>query len=206
VTAWKQTYTGGVFLLDDPQPEQVRLADVAHSLALTCRFGGHCREFYSVAQHSVLMARASVGTPELALAVLLHDAAEAYTGDLVAPVKRRFETEAWRSFEDRIDWAVGSALGGPPYDWVSTVRSNHVKDLDRRMLAAEARLLMVWPPPWKWGIEGVESLVSEIAPWGPELAEREFVGEYARLTASANLRDRAAEARRILRDLGGGAP
>ena len=53
---WIQVYTGGQFWPLDPRPEEIHIEDIAHALALTCRFTGHCREFYSVAQHSLLVS------------------------------------------------------------------------------------------------------------------------------------------------------
>ena len=52
---WMQTYSGFQFWPLDPRPEEIHVIDIAHSLANQCRYAGHCREFYSVAQHSVLL-------------------------------------------------------------------------------------------------------------------------------------------------------
>jgi len=191
MTAWKQTYTGGIFLLDAPGPEQVRLADVAHALSLICRFGGHCRRFYSVAEHSVRMVRGCKDvSPLVRMGVLLHDAAEAYTGDVVAPIKLRFAAGGaggdFAQYEDQVDAAIHAALGHFVHTY-SHAHSPATKDLDRRMLRAEAEHLMVWPPPWEWELRGVEPLLDERAwaadpgGWTPERAEEAFLAEYARL-------------------------
>jgi hypothetical protein len=96
-----QTFSGIAFDLDPPNPDSVRLIDIAHGLAHQCRFAGQCAKFYSIAQHSVLVSRivakaiaampADRLTPaekaSCALSALLHDAGEAYTCDVPNPVK-----------------------------------------------------------------------------------------------------------------------
>ncbi len=52
---WLATYTGRKWFLLDPHPDDVAIEDIAHGLSMVCRFGGHCRHFYSVAQHSLLV-------------------------------------------------------------------------------------------------------------------------------------------------------
>ena len=107
IERWFQTFTGKLVDAEHPTPDMVDIQDIAHALSMTCRYGGHCREFYSVAEHSVhveelgfkllipeLQLRHSQSTDiikelaELRLAFLLHDAAEAYTGDIISPVKK----------------------------------------------------------------------------------------------------------------------
>src|SRR5689334_10911717 len=77
------TFSGEPFWPLDPQPEDIRIVDIAHALSLQCRFNGHTKFHYSVAQHSLIM---SFNVPlQFALEALLHDAAEAYIGDLIRP-------------------------------------------------------------------------------------------------------------------------
>ena len=86
VEPWIQTFTGQKFWLDSPQSESIHIEDIAHSLSMQCRYAGHSKFFYSVAQHSYL---ATFLCPySLRLAVLLHDAAEAYLGDVTKPLKQ----------------------------------------------------------------------------------------------------------------------
>jgi hypothetical protein len=101
---WFQTYTGKMIDVVDPAPSMVSVEDIAHALSMTCRFGGHCRDFYSVGEHSLLVERlggrslrpsnedqSAISAAYLLktrLAFLLHDAAEAYLGDIVTPIKR----------------------------------------------------------------------------------------------------------------------
>src|SRR3712207_997946 len=77
--------------LDNPRPEDIRIEDVAGGLSKVCRFGAQAREYYSVAQHALLVQRLLVeaGRPELALVALHHDSHEAYLCDIPTPLKRK---------------------------------------------------------------------------------------------------------------------
>src|SRR5438128_12538670 len=81
---WMQTYTGRAFYPLDPRLDDICIEDIAHALSMLCRYGGQCQEFYSVAEHSVLMSYAV--NPQHALWALLHDATESYMGDLIRPL------------------------------------------------------------------------------------------------------------------------
>src|ERR1017187_6756440 len=110
-----QTYTGKVFDFDDPQPEQIDILDIAHALSNLCRFGGHTRWHYSVAQHSIYVSRlCGLGAlapvwPMDALYGLLHDAAEAYCVDVPRPIKN--ELTGYTEIEGRVHAAVYAKLG-----------------------------------------------------------------------------------------------
>lgn len=82
------TYSGKSIDLDSPNPDLIDIDDIAHQLSLINRFNGATKEPYSVAQHSVIVS--NIVKPEFALLGLLHDAAEAYIGDIVGPVKKLF--------------------------------------------------------------------------------------------------------------------
>lgn len=142
---WCQTYTGVAFYPLDPRPQDVNPLDIAHHLALQCRFGGACRVFYSVAEHSLRVA--AIVPPEDALAGLLHDAAEAYAQDLVRPVKQALPQ--YRDIERRIAVVLSERF---QVDLVNLPES--VKRADEVMLATEKRDLMsqaarewAWLPP-----------------------------------------------------------
>lgn len=81
-----RTFTGKVFDLKILDPESICIEDIAHALAYTPRFGGHLPLPYSVAQHSVHVMEQC--KPDLQLAALLHDASEAYIGDMPSPFKK----------------------------------------------------------------------------------------------------------------------
>lgn len=142
VLYWLQTYTGKKIDLINPTREMVDIEDIAHALSMICRFNGHCRDFYSVAEHSVMveamgsqlwMKRESerhagkLHVPpkptseflQQSLALLLHDAAEAYIGDLTTPLKRG------------LDSIGGDVVFPPPGEKLSKLA-----ELERRWLAA----------------------------------------------------------------------
>jgi hypothetical protein len=99
-TDWIQTFTGKQFFPLEPDIELIDLMDIAHALSLQCRFAGHCRHFYSVGQHSLIVA--SLAPPEYILEALLHDAAEAYLGDISRPVKAFMRDYRFAEFRLRL--------------------------------------------------------------------------------------------------------
>ena len=101
---WMETVSGRKFHPFDPRPEDLDIEEIAHALSLVCRFGGQVNDFYSVAQHSVLVSQ--VCDPEDALAGLLHDAAEAYIGDMIRPLK----WSGWFPNYDRVEKMIMAAV------------------------------------------------------------------------------------------------
>jgi hypothetical protein len=155
---WIQTYSGLPYWPYDPRPEDVRIEDIAHALSMLCRFTGHCSRFYSVAEHSVNVARL-VPAP-LAKMALLHDATEAYLNDLSKPLKRgldeyqRLEQINWPC----IAWHFGLQTYMPP----------EIHAADRAMFYAERNVLM---KPYAPG------LIDASIPRQPEIpADIEIVG------------------------------
>lgn len=133
---WFQTYPSRKrFYILDPRPEDVDIKDIAHSLAMKCRYGGHCAYFYTVAEHSVLVSH--VVPAHLALAALLHDAAEAYTGDIMRPIKESIGPE-WRVVEAQLDAVICEVFG------VDSLSDPLIKEYDSRMLTDE-RLVLQHP-------------------------------------------------------------
>ncbi len=95
-----QLYSGKAFYPNDPRPEEIDIQDIAHSLANQCRYNGHTKRFYSVAEHSVLVAemvaQETLDTNVIRQA-LMHDAPEAYVGDIIRPLK--LQLTEWEAFE-----------------------------------------------------------------------------------------------------------
>ena len=168
---WMQTYTGRAFFPLEPRAEDIDPLDIAHALSLICRYGGHVRRFYSVAEHCVLMSHAVA--PENALWALLHDATETYVGDMVRPLKHSMPE--YRAAEDRIMWAICDRFR---LDYACPVE---VKAADTRILRDERDALM-GPSPRPWvSIENVPALGVTITGWLPEEAERRYLARLAEL-------------------------
>ena len=168
---WIQTFTGRAFWPLAPQPEEVVIEDVAHALAHLCRYTGHTRTFFSVAQHSVLASHAVPAAD--ALWALLHDASEAYLADVARPVKA-FLPE-YRVAEERLELCIARRFGLP---WPMPAS---VREADRRLLATERRDLMTRPPaPWL-ATERVDPYPEVIAPWTPRVAEVQFLARFKEL-------------------------
>jgi 5'-deoxynucleotidase YfbR-like HD superfamily hydrolase len=166
------TYSGRSINLLDPQPELIDLKDIAHALAYLCRFNGHTRSFYSVADHSIRVAE-QLPAP-LRLAGLLHDATEAYLGDVIQPLKGLLpgytvlEESMWQAIAKRFDLPLMLPAA--------------VKFADRVLLATERRDLIVRSSCWDV-CDGIEPLVDTIHPLTPEEAEDIFLRLFDRYTS-----------------------
>lgn len=178
-----QTYTGVLFDPLAPDPAAIDVEDVAHALAHHCRFGGHARVYYSVGQHSCVVAdavEATGATAEERLWALLHDATEAYLVDLPHPLKHRSALGVpFRDAEALVQAAVCERFGLP------VEPPPIVKRVDRAALAAERAALMrptadaAWPE-----LDGIVPLAVAIEPWPPERAKTEFLERFCRLEAA----------------------
>jgi uncharacterized protein len=163
-----------------PDPTQIDIGDIAQALANQCRFGGHSRRFYSVAQHSTIVSEAceqrGVSAAQ-ALAALLHDAGEAYLVDLPHPLKHRSELgPPYREAEKLLEEAIRVRFDLVP-------QPAEMKPIDRSLLATERRTFASMNDPWP-ELEGFEPLEVEIDPWDPERARAEFLKRFERLDAA----------------------
>lgn len=132
-----RTFTGKQFFWNTVETNTYDIVDIAHALSMNCRWTGHVKEFYSVAQHCIL---ASYEVPlEHAMSALLHDASEAYIHDTPSPLKWYLKDKGFTEFaalEKRVDMAIQKAFH-LPYP-----RDPCVKEVDLRLLATEHRDLM----------------------------------------------------------------
>lgn len=130
-------YSGGYLDLANPKPDQFELIDIAKGLSNICRFGGQIGEFYSVAQHCVSchdVAERDGCSPEQCLAVLMHDAAEAFVGDMVKPLKELIT--GFVRVEDRIQDCIAAKFG---IDFAA--HKDVIREIDHAVLIAERRML-----------------------------------------------------------------
>tara|TARA_R110002020_G_scaffold66563_12_gene174987 strand:- start:1164 stop:1697 length:534 start_codon:yes stop_codon:yes gene_type:complete len=103
------TWTGKKFYFLNPSADDVCIEDIAHALSLQCRFNGHIAEHYSVAEHCIIVAetvQAKVDDPKVVLAALIHDAAEAYLGDVVSPLKSLLPE--YKKYERAVDECIAN--------------------------------------------------------------------------------------------------
>lgn len=167
---WIQTYTGKRVNPLALKPDDICIEDIAHALSLLCRFNGHCRQFYSVAEHSIRVAQV-VGSRYFRLAALLHDAAEAYLSDVPRPLKHQ-----WSQFcevEDRAQAIIDSVFGVPANYY------HPVKRADDILLATEGRDLMGNTDGWYLPQYALEH---HIEPYNSETAEQLFLLAYGEYT------------------------
>lgn len=169
------TVSGTYFNFLEPHLSVITIEDIAHGLGNVCRFAGHTREFYSVAQHSYHAS--FLVPPEHALAALLHDAHEAYIGDMPTPLKRLIPQ--FKEMELRIEEAVLAHFG------LALPLHPCVKQADLRMLATEQRDLLP-PHDDEWALlRGVEPCRDTIHPWPAASARMAFLQRYRELTRSS---------------------
>jgi len=130
--SWIQTYSGKQFFPLNPDKNQICIEDIAHSLGKICRFNGHSKTFYSVAEHSIYVSQKV--SKENMLWGLLHDASEAYLGDIPKPIKPYLH--GYKEIENALCQCIASKFNLPypiPIE---------VKITDTRILRDEADQLM----------------------------------------------------------------
>lgn len=173
IGGWMQTHSGRAVFPMDLRPDDICIEDIAHALSMLCRYNGHCQRFYSVAEHSVLIARhlRQKHSDAVALEGLLHDATEAYLADVPRPVKPflgGYKLAEATAFE-----AVCERYG------LETTLHDSVHDADARILHDERQQNMARSER-DWALPGVRlGVVLEF--WPPERAKAEFLALFAEL-------------------------
>ena len=162
------TYCGNRFDFAEPWRSEISIIDIAHALSNICRFGGHCSRFYSVAQHSVMVSR--IVPAEHAPTALMHDATEAYLGDISRPLKAMLPD--YRCLDAAVEEEVSMYYG------VTRPLPDCVIHADLVMLATEKRDLMPQDRE-EWAcLKGIEPLPERIFPLPPEEAKGLFLDRF----------------------------
>ena len=161
--------SGRLFDFLDPQGSEFTIEDIAHGLAHVCRYAGQCRNFFSVAEHSIIVSET---VTEFAYEALLHDAAEAFIGDVTRPLKQLLPE--FKRIEANVQDAIIQRFGmDPGYGKV-------VKEADLRVLAAEQAQVMA-PGCADWAIAaGIEPAPVVVRYLTPLTAKHEFLDCYER--------------------------
>ncbi len=178
VGTWIPLFSGYRIWLQDPRPQDIHLADIAHALSNICRCNGHSKKFYSVAQHSVL------GTylidKKHAPAFLFHDGAEAYLGDIITPLKRILGP-IYNPCEARMMTAISTKFHLPTDPETAAA----VKVVDQVMLCTEVRDVTtchVLKTVDRLALVPTDYSIKEF--WSPERSEREFHQRFQELFSS----------------------
>lgn len=172
---WIQTNSGVKFDFLNVTEEMININDIAHSLSLICRFNGHCKEFYSVAEHSYWLSRYVLDTTndkKKAREALLHDAAEYVIADIAKPIKASLPQ--YRIIEKGIEKVIATkfSLDYPMENWL--------KALDTRMLKTEKYQVMnVTSIPWE--IDVIETLPINVMFYPPKVMKELFIDQFIRV-------------------------
>ncbi|QNF34336.1 HD domain-containing protein [Adhaeribacter swui] len=173
-----KTFTGRQLDLLAPKQEQIDLEDIAHGLAMKCRWNGQTNQFYSVAEHSMRVAYLLLEmyqNPLLAMAGLMHDAAEAYLPDLATPLKKVIK--GFDEIESALMLAITQKFNLPPV----SVTKFKVKLADRVLLVTEGRDLMAWDLSEAWCQDFPPPIEIEIVPLPWAHAKKLFLKTYNHL-------------------------
>jgi hypothetical protein len=169
---WLELQSGKRWYVMDPQAKDVDIQDIASALSKVCRFGGHTRHFYSVAQHCVLgaeMIKADLRNSKAAFHFLLHDASEAYLVDIPRPVKQLMPT--YKELEDMTQQVIAEKFN------LDFPFPAYVHEVDNRMLVTEQRDLLPPGPPYTNAVPYRKlDLTNET--WDPGQAQRMWLGAF----------------------------
>lgn len=173
--SWIGTYTGGKFVFENIKENKIDIKDIAHSLSMLCRYNGHCKNFYSVAEHSLLVS--SLLSEELKIHGLLHDAAEAYISDIPRPYKRMIPNI--KENEEEILKHIYNELN---IQYLSELDIKIIKVVDTRLLQTERKLIMPDSDDvWGYMDDIIPYNNIEISNFLPKQAEHSFIKEYKHL-------------------------
>lgn len=169
------TFTNKKFHFMNPSVEEVCIEDIAQALSMNCRYSGHVKKFYSVAEHCCLIADyviSTTGCVETAYDALLHDASEAYLTDVPRPIKPHLIN--YMDIEKKAELVIQQALGCRPMGEL-------IKYIDTHVCGTEARQLFLNIPEWCNDFDHIDITVQN---WSPERAFSEFMARFRALKPS----------------------
>lgn len=175
---WITTFTGKKFYPTTCKPDDICIEDIAHSLSRTCRYNGHCKIFYSVAEHSVRLAQ--LAPDHLKIHALLHDAPEALTGcgDVCSRMKHELFPEIG-DLEDTLLTKIYRRFGVP---FIEGSEELELSRLENSLLAVEVRDLMPKDCLDYWYLPEPPVPNYYIIPWKAVPADYMFLNDFKRLT------------------------
>lgn len=180
-----ETFSGLLLDLESPTPDQISIEDIAVGLAHTCRYSGQIKRFYSVAEHSVRVARLvqEAGHDHLVLPALMHDAHEAYLGDLTSMTKA-LVGDPYHKLADQLDAVIGQQFGFDP----ALMHDPLVKEQDRMLLRMESRQLQHSEGQSLAELNGFDMPpelrgLGEVLGWAPATARESFLAAFHEVTA-----------------------
>jgi len=123
---------GGIYDFEDPDSSVYEIEDIAHALSMICRWGGHTRFFYSVAQHSCYACQCIRGDEDR-FSALMHDTAEAFIGDVVRPIKHHLP--GYSILEHKVQREIFNRFNVPKLN-------EEVHKIDNALLMTEAEQII----------------------------------------------------------------
>ena len=184
---WAMCHSGKQVFPFELKLGDIVIEDIAHALAMQCRFNGHVERLYTVGEHCIRISDAlfrDTGDHRLALRGLLHDAGEAYTGDFTRPVKNSLREvgQMLKAAEDHNEGVIFQSFGLNPDDAASDAI---IKDYDRRIIVDEKTALFGPNKPWDWDLVPLDVPIigfggggCGLYDWHPERVKAEYLSRF----------------------------
>jgi hypothetical protein len=163
------TYTNKKYHFLNPSVSEVCIEDISQALSMNCRYSGHVKSFYSVAEHSCIifdLALKETGDLIEAYSGLMHDASEAYLTDVPRPIKPHLE--GYSDIEQKAEKIIQDAFNFTPM-------SNYIKYVDTHICGIEAKQLFQVTPSWADDFDHIDI---QVKGWMPDQAKREFMDRF----------------------------
>jgi len=174
------TFTGKTIDLTSLNIAEIDIDDIAHALSMICRFGGHTKRFYSVAEHSYLVSKQMQFhgySSNVQFAALMHDASEYLLNDMMRPLRRQTWMRQYNDFHTYLQGIIEERFGVQ----INKKDRIAISEYDRSILLDEKAMLL--PNTVEWDL-GCHRLGILIHCWSPQRAEQEFLRLFYALSDS----------------------